>query len=105
MVKIYVTDRLGREQLVESPVGRSLMEALRDNGVDEILALCGGCRSCGTCHVYIDQGFAPLLPLQSEEEAELLDGSIHVTERSRLSCQIPLTTALDGLRLDIPPED
>ena len=105
MVKIYVTDRRGGERVVENPVGRSLMEALRDNGVDEILALCGGCRACGTCHVYIDPEFVSVLPPQSEEEVELLDGSLHVTERSRLSCQIPLVAVLDGLRLHIPPED
>lgn len=85
--------------------GFSLMEMLRDNGFDEILALCGGCRSCGTCHVYVDPAFAHLLPKQAGEEKELLEGSNHMTEHSRLSCQITCFPALDGIRLQIPPED
>ena len=105
MVRIIVTNRKGAERSLEGSVGFSVMEVLRDNGVDEILALCGGCRSCGTCHVYVDPGFAHLLPPQAEEEVELLDGSLHSTGQSRLSCQIPVTSALDGLRVQIPPED
>lgn len=90
---------------LEGRVGASLMQVLRDGGVDGILALCGGCRSCGTCHVHVDPAFAARLPPQSEEEVEILDGSLHRTERSRLSCQIPCVAGLDGLRLQIPPED
>lgn len=104
-MRIVVTDRSGVTREVIGLKGYSLMEVLRDNGFDEILALCGGCRSCGTCHVYVDPEFAHLLPPQAEEEVELLEGSQHRTVRSRLSCQIPCSSALEGIRLQIPPED
>lgn len=81
------------------------MEALRDNGLDELLALCGGCASCTTCHVYVDPDSAGDLPPLSEDENDLLDSSDHRTDRSRLSCQIPLTGALDGIRVVIALED
>ncbi len=105
MIRVVVTDREGRERTLQGSPGFSLMEILREAGVDEIAALCGGCRACGTCHVYVDPAFHHLLPPQAEEEAELLDGSLHRTEDSRLSCQIPCAPALDGVRLQIPPED
>lgn len=104
-MRIVVTDRAGATREVTGLNGFSLMEILRDNGFDEILALCGGCRSCGTCHVYVDPEFAHLLPAQAQEEVELLDGSQHRTEHSRLSCQISCSPALNGIRLQIPPED
>jgi 2Fe-2S ferredoxin len=69
------------------------------------LALCGGCCSCATCHVHVDPDFAALLPPMSEDENDLLDSSDHRNETSRLSCQIHLTAALDGLRVTIAPED
>lgn len=81
------------------------MEAIRDAGIDELLALCGGCCSCATCHVHVDPAFADRLPPMSEDESDLLDSSDHRRETSRLSCQVPLTDALAGLRVTIAPED
>jgi 2Fe-2S ferredoxin len=81
------------------------MEAIRDAGIDELLALCGGCCSCATCHVFVDPDFADLLPTMTEDENDLLDSSDHRTAASRLSCQIPLSAALDGLAVRIAPED
>ena len=75
------------------------------NGFDELLALCGGCCSCATCHVYVDPAFADSLPAMSEDENDLLDSSDHRNDTSRLSCQVVLTDALDGLRVTIAPED
>ncbi|WP_272929875.1 2Fe-2S iron-sulfur cluster-binding protein [Burkholderia sp. KCJ3K979] len=97
--------RQGRAVAVESPDGVSLMEAIRASGMDEILALCGGCLSCATCHVYIDPAFENRLPPMSDDEAALLDTSTHRNEHSRLSCQIVLTSDLDGLRATVAPED
>lgn len=105
MVKLVVVNRGGSESEIEADEGVSLMEALRDNGVDELLALCGGCCSCATCHVYIDPNFAGALPPLSEDENDLLDSSDHKTDQSRLSCQVPITPELDGLRVTIAPED
>ncbi len=81
------------------------MEAVRDAGIDELLALCGGVCSCATCHVHVDCEFAAMLPEMSEDENDLLDSSSHRDERSRLACQIRLTDALWGLRVSIAEED
>lgn len=105
MVKLVVVNRAGEQSEIEANEGTSVMEALRDNGMDELLALCGGCCSCATCHVYIDPAFAGALPPRSEDENDLLDSSDHKTEQSRLSCQVPVTTAMEGLRVTIAPED
>ncbi len=105
MPKIVVVNRAGEEQTVEVDAGLSVMEAIRDNGFDELLALCGGCCSCATCHVFIDPAFADKLPAMSEDENDLLDSSDYRNETSRLSCQVQVTSALEGLRVTIAPED
>lgn len=104
MPKLIVTDRGGEERSIEAAGGTSVMEIIRDNGFDELLALCGGCCSCATCHVYVDN-MADKLPAISEDESDLLDSSDHRTERSRLSCQITFDDSLDGLKVTIAPED
>lgn len=105
MPKLFVVTREGEEKVVEGQVGLTVMENIRDNGFDELLALCGGCCSCATCHVQVDPKDADrLLPL-SEDENDLLDTSDHRVATSRLSCQIPFTEELDGLRVTIAPED
>lgn len=105
MVDIMVTDRSGRERPLDAERGLSLMEAIRNAGVDDLLALCGGCCSCATCHVHVDPAFLDLLPPMSDVEDDLLDTSAHRDARSRLSCQIPLTDALRGLQVAIAQED
>ena len=105
MPKLIVVNRAGEEQAVEGDNGLSVMEVIRDNGFDELLALCGGCCSCATCHVYVDPDFADVLPAMTEDENGLLDSSDHRNDTSRLSCQVVLSDALDGLRVTIAPED
>lgn len=105
MPRMVVTNRAGITSEIEVAEGLTVMEAIRDNGFDELLALCGGCCSCATCHVQIDESFASKLPTMSEDEDDLLESSDHRTATSRLSCQIPFTAALDGLHVTIAPED
>ncbi|MEO6716375.1 MAG: 2Fe-2S iron-sulfur cluster-binding protein [Novosphingobium sp.] len=105
MPQITVIDQSGTESSVEATSGRTLMETIRDNGFDELLALCGGCCSCATCHVHIDPSFMDKMSKLSEDENDLLDSSDHRNEFSRLSCQIPITDALDGLKVTIAQED
>jgi len=105
MPKLTVITRSGEESTVEAESGLTVMEAIRDNGFDELLALCGGCCSCATCHVHVDPAFSAMLPPMSEDEDDLLDSSDDRDETSRLSCQIPFTDALDGLRVRIAEED
>ncbi len=84
----------------------SLMEAIRSSGVDQLLALCGGGLSCGTCHVYVvDHEKLGQLPAMGVEEQELLESFSTFTNCSRLSCQLDFATLPDGLRLEIAPTD
>jgi ferredoxin, 2Fe-2S len=105
MPELWVTARNGRQSQIEGETGLSVMEVIRDGGFDELLALCGGCCSCATCHVYVDPAFAGLLPPMSGDEDDLLSGLTHRTDRSRLACQLSFGEALDGLKLTIAPED
>lgn len=105
MAKLIVVNRAGEETTIEAEAGLSVMEIIRDNGFDELLALCGGCCSCATCHVHVDPSFADKLPAMSEDENDLLDSSDHRDATSRLSCQLQMTSALDGLKVRIAEED
>lgn len=105
MPKLLITTRSGATRSLDAEVERTVMDAIRDDGVGELSALCGGCCSCATCHVYVDPEFADRLPPVSEDEDALLSGSNHRTQTSRLSCQIRVRDSLDGLRLTIAPED
>ena len=105
MARLIVVTRDGVEQEIEGDTSLTIMENLRDKGFDELLALCGGCCSCATCHVFIDPAFADKIPAMSEDEDDLLESSSHRGDQSRLSCQLPFTDALDGLRVTIAPED
>ena len=105
MPRLIVTTRKGEVREVESPTGLSVMAAIRDGGFDEMLALCGGCCSCATCHVHIDAEWLPKLPPISAEENDLLDSSSDRTPNSRLSCQIPLSVDLDGLAVTLAAGD
>jgi len=105
MPRLYVTTRDGTTHMVEAQVGLSVMEAIRAEGIDELLALCGGCLSCATCHVHVDPTFADRLPLLDADESDLLDSSDHRAETSRLSCQLILSDDLVDLAVTIAPED
>lgn len=105
MPKLVVTKRDGETVELEGKSGLSVMEVIRDNGIDELLALCGGCCSCATCHIHIDPEFAAKVVPMGEDENDLLDSSDHRNATSRLSCQIPFGDALDGLKVTIAAED
>lgn len=105
MPKLFVTNRDGETSEIEVESGLNVMEAIRDNGFDELLALCGGCCSCATCHVYVEDGNKDAMAAMSEDEDDLLESSDHRKDHSRLSCQIPFTAELDGLKVTIAPED
>ncbi|WP_428374259.1 2Fe-2S iron-sulfur cluster-binding protein [Lichenicoccus sp.] len=104
MPTLLVTTREGTQTVLDGEAGLSVMEIIRDNGVGELLALCGGCCSCATCHVYVDAAFADVVRAMSEDENDLLDGSSQRTDRSRLSCQLPFGDGLAGLAVTIAPE-
>lgn len=105
MPRLIVVNRAGEERVVEGDAGLSVMEVIRENGFDELLALCGGCCSCATCHVHVDPAFADKLPEMSEDENDLLDSSSNRDETSRLSCQLQFDDALDGLKVRLADDD
>ena len=104
MINISVKDLDGQVHEIEAREGESLMETLRQHewGVP---AICGGLCSCGTCHVYIDEAWLDKLQQADSDEQDLLDEFESLQANSRLSCQLPLLPAHDGLSLSIAPEE
>ena len=105
MPKLIVVNRAGNETAIEAQTGLSVMENIRDAGFDELLALCGGCCSCATCHVHVEEDWLAQLPPMGADEDDLLDSSDHRVAASRLACQLTFGSALDGMRVQIAPED
>lgn len=103
-IEINVTNRSGEVTKITGE-GGNLMEAIRDAGFDELLALCGGCCSCATCHVHVDEEFLDRIPAMSEDENDLLDSSDSRSSTSRLACQIAISKDLAGLSVTIAEED
>ncbi len=101
-MKIYVTDKNGTEHELDAPADWTVMEVIRDNGI-EILAQCGGSCACATCHVYVDEAWAKDLPAPTEEEIGMLDGAFDVKDNSRLSCQLVCSQPLNGLKVKLAP--
>ncbi|MGE4430921.1 MAG: 2Fe-2S iron-sulfur cluster-binding protein [Sphingobium sp.] len=105
MSVIRVTSRGGDVHDIAIVPGINLMESIRDAGLDELLALCGGCCSCATCHVYISPEQAGQFEAMTDDEDDLLDSSDHRDERSRLACQLIIGDAVERLDVIIAPED
>lgn len=100
---IEVTDREGKVRAMDWAPGQSLMEVLRD--ADLVLASCGGNAVCGTCHVLLAGGAVAKLAVPSPDETETLRGAAGFCEgSSRLSCQIPFSRGLDGMRVRLAPD-
>jgi 2Fe-2S ferredoxin len=104
-IQLHVQDLAGDTRVIEGTIGNSLMEIIRSSGIDDIPAFCGGCCSCASCHVHVDPAFAAILTPMSQDEDDLLDSSAHRATGSRLSCQIPASAALSGIRLTIAPQE
>lgn len=102
-VHLQVTDRNGQTHALEGLEGWRVMEIIRDHGLP-IKAECGGACACATCHIYIENNWLYRLPEKTDEEEEMLDEAMAVEVNSRLSCQIIMTGALDGLAVTLAPE-
>jgi 2Fe-2S ferredoxin len=103
MPKVIYVSSLGASREVEVPVGMTVMTGALKNGIDGIVAECGGVCMCSTCHVFVDERYFSQLPAAQDTEEAVLD--ISAEERqptSRLSCQIKMTDALDGLVVRMP---
>ncbi len=103
MPKITYIEHNGTKHEVDVPVGHTVMEGARDNGIAGIEADCGGACACSTCHVYVDEAWTGKLPQKEAMEADMLDFAWEPDPvRSRLTCQIQVTDELDGLVVQMP---
>src|SRR5260221_12069553 len=102
MAKITFQTANGEEQTVEIANGLSVMEGAVKNMVPGIEADCGGACSCATCMVYVAEEWRERLPPKDSTEEAMLEFCPHVQESSRLSCQLQVSEALDGLKLKVP---
>jgi 2Fe-2S ferredoxin len=102
MPKVIYVHPDGRETEREVPAGTTLMIAATTGDVDGIVGDCGGVMSCATCHVVVDEAFAPRLPPVGDTENQMLDyTAMPRAPTSRLACQIVMSDALDGIRVRI----
>jgi 2Fe-2S ferredoxin len=92
----------GSSRTIEAPVGSTVMENAVRNGIAGIEAECGGACACATCHVYVEPDWVEAVGEPAPMEEDMLDFAVDVQPTSRLSCQIKLTAALDGLTVRIP---
>ena len=102
MAKITFIQPDGKQQVVEAEKGLTVMEAAKKAMVPGIEAECGGACACATCHVYVDAAWTAKVGKPAEMEADMLDFAFDVRDESRLSCQIKVSDALDGLVLRVP---
>ncbi len=102
MPSITFTDSKGTARTVEAKVGSTVMETAIRHNVPEIVAECGGACACATCHVYVDEAFTSLVGKPQAMEEDMLDFAYDVKANSRLSCQIKVTPALEGLKIATP---
>jgi 2Fe-2S ferredoxin len=103
MAKITYVEFSGKEHVIEVKNGLTVMEGARDNGIPGIEADCGGACACSTCHVYVDPAWVDRLPAKDGMEADMLDFAYEPDlVRSRLTCQLKVSDALEGLRVQMP---
>ncbi|WP_372840201.1 2Fe-2S iron-sulfur cluster-binding protein [Phaeovulum sp.] len=103
MALITYVEYSGKRHDVQVKPGKTVMEGARDNGVPGIDADCGGACACSTCHVYVAEEWVDRIPQKDAMEEDMLDFAYKTDPKlSRLTCQIKVTEALDGLVVNIP---
>ncbi len=102
MAKITFIEADGKEHAVEAKEGQSVMQAAMDNLVPGIVAECGGFASCATCHGYVEEAWLKKLPPPDASEEGMISCAFHVRPNSRLTCQIQVTPALEGMVVRLP---
>ena len=103
MVRVHFIDRNGATVVAEGEAGTSLLDCAQAAGMP-LEGTCEGQMACSTCHVIVAPAWFARLPAASEEEEDMLDLAAHVARTSRLSCQVELTDALDGIEVRVPAE-
>jgi len=105
MVKVVFIEHDGNEVRADVAAGSTLMEAARGNNIDGVVAECGGACACATCHVYIQEDWVGKLSPMGQAEKDMIEFALDPdATRSRLSCQIVLTDALDGITVNVPED-
>ena len=104
MARVTFIQPDGATATVDIENGLSVMEGAVRSGIDGIPAQCGGSCSCSTCHCYVADGWADVLPAPDDEETGLLEFAWEPRESSRLTCQLRVTDAMDGLVLHVPAQ-
>jgi 2Fe-2S ferredoxin len=104
MVQVTFVRHDGDSQTISVRGGLSLMEAAVQNGIEDIEGECGGACSCATCHVYVDPAWTERVGPPNKMEAEMLEMVEELRPTSRLSCQIKIVEALDGLIVETPAQ-
>lgn len=102
MPKVVFIEPSGARREIDAPLGVSVMEVARQNGIAGIVARCGGACACATCHVYVSPSWVGRLEPPEEIEEGMLETAWEPRANSRLSCQIHLTRDLDGLEVMVP---
>jgi ferredoxin len=106
MARLTVTYRAGAVHDVEAPADETLMIVLRDLADLPVEGLCGGCASCGTCHVFVAETWVDRLPPRQGLERSMLESLYHFDERrSRLACQLTVRPQIDGLAVSLAPQE
>lgn len=101
MIKIVFIDPAGKEHAVEAAPGQSLMQAAVAALIPGIEATCGGNCICATCHCHVDERWFAQLRAPEALELDMLACTNEVKPNSRLSCQVPVSEALDGMRVQV----
>lgn len=105
MTQITFVESDGTKTLIDAQGGESVMSVAIANGVDGIVAECGGSMMCATCHCYVDEAWTDKTGTRNDGEDDMLDcAASEVRETSRLSCQIKITPELDGLVVHLPED-
>jgi ferredoxin, 2Fe-2S len=103
MPQVTYVEHGGASHIVDVPVGENVMRGALYNGIDGIVGECGGGLACATCHCYVDEAWVDKLDPPSDAETDMLgSAACEVKANSRLSCQIAMTEALDGLTVELP---
>ena len=102
MALVFYVTHDGSQFEADVPAGSSVMDGALNNGIDGILAECGGAMSCATCHVYVDEAWASKITPPNEMETDMLEVVSNPNEYSRLSCQLTVTEEMEGLKVRLP---
>lgn len=95
----------GEEKTIDVAIGAKIRDAAIENGIEGIVGACGGNGMCATCHGYLEESFLSKVPeKQEDEEAMLEEAKAEVQSNSRLTCQVLMSTELEGMRVTFPAQ-